>query len=121
MQQAPYPVTQLSLRFADIYLNHFFSGTASGIRYLNPDLNITMVLSCFQWLHLKGRIRKSETKWIIYLFPCTRNGFKVTITDINILHIIHIVPGFMEALRGGIILQRVGKGIRKLAGGIPFS
>ncbi len=115
-------LAQFSLRCPVIKLNHFPSGVPSGIGnlHLHEDILPRGSFSHHR-LQRKGRVGKTEAKRIDNLFSGSRQRFKIAVSNVDILRVIHVVRCLMKTGGRRIILQLFGKCIRQFSGRISNS
>ncbi len=108
-------LSKLSLRRFKISLYHFLTCPAACVGYMHFYIHIALLYLCVLGFYFKCGVGQAEAERIVYLFRGSRYGFKITVAHINIVRVIHIIPGFMEIISGRIVLQRLCKGIGKLS------
>ena len=129
LQQSCFPVSaelfgrfaKLALRCAIVELYNFFSGTFSGVGNRCFYNNLSILLFCTQNFCLKAGVGKAEAERIIDLLRCARNRLEITVANVDILVVIHIINGFMEVLGGWIILEGCCIGINQFTGWVDVA
>ena len=111
-------LSQNPARCLKVNLNHLSARHMSGIGHTDRHSDHAVPLSGLSGLHLKGRIGKPVAKGIVYLPGGTGYGLKITVAHINVFRVAHVILGFVEIVRGRIVLQTLCKGIAELSGRI---
>ena len=106
---------------AEIELDHFLPRPVPDVGHLGADLNYSVFRPGLQDLQSKAGVGQAEAEGIANPLRRARQGLEIPVAHIDILGVFHIVCGVVEMLRGWVVVQVPGKGVRQLAAGIGLS
>ena len=114
-------LAQFALGGAVIDLHDLSAGHVAGVEDLHRGDDFAVRQRHLLLRQREAGVGKAVAEGIDHLFRRAGDGFKVAVADVDVLKILHIIVGVVEAVRAGIVAQVPREGVRQLAGGVALA
>ena len=104
-----------------IELDHLFPRTSSRVGHLDVHPDSAVFRPGPRRLQGKAGVGQAVAEGVTHPLRRSRQRLKIPVAHIDVLAVLHIVGGVMEAGGGGVVGQVPGEGVGQLAAGIGFA